>query len=154
MRTVEFEWNGQARHLCMNAAALFDIYDKFGSDKDVLDNIRGNDRQSLNNLCWILWKLMEQGELVRRFQGHDRCKIPVELEVRALLQPHEYLAARMAVAQAVALGFAREVEDSAPQRIDKGLLELEKKTEAAAGALTIFGRLRSFLASLFRRLCS
>ena len=153
MKTVEFEWNGQACCLCMNAAALFDIYDKFGSDKDVLDNIRGSDRQSLNNLCWILWKLMEQGELVRRFQGHERQRIPAEMEIRTLLGPGEYPAARLAVARAVALGFAREVEDSEPRRIDKGLLELEKKTEGAAGAPTIFGRLRSFLASLCGRRC-
>lgn len=153
MKTVEFEWNGQVRHLCMNAAALFDIYDKFGTEKNVLDHIKGSDRETFNNLCWMLWKLMEQGELVRRFQGHDRAKIPAELEVRTLLQPVAYNEARKAVAEAYFLGMQREIDDEEPVRIDKGLLELQKKTAAAEGGLNIFGRLRSFLASLFRRGC-
>lgn len=129
MKTVEFEWNGQVYHLCMNGAALFDIYDKFGNAGGVLEPIQGSSRQTFNNVCWYLWKLMEQGELVRRFQGHDRVKIPGEMEIRTLLRAPDYTEARKAISTAIAQGFAREVEDEGAKKIDKGLLELEKKTE-------------------------
>ena len=54
MRTVPYALNGQTWHLCLNGAALFDIYDKFGTDGSVFDHIEGTDRKSYDATCWML----------------------------------------------------------------------------------------------------
>lgn len=127
MKTYPFEHNGQTFHLCLNGAALFDIYDKFGTKGFVTDHIKGNSRKSLENTCWVLAKLAEQGELVRRYQGHDHGTFPTEQMFRATLSPLKVVEARKAIGEAVALGFRREEEDE-EEEIDLGLAELQKKT--------------------------
>ena len=128
MKTVEFTVIGRTLHLCLNGAALFDIYDNFGDKDSVVDHIAGNTRASFRATCWILAKLAEQGELVRRAQGYDRCDIPTAQLFQLNLKPKDVAAAKHAIREAVALGFAREEKDDADQPIDLGLQELQKKT--------------------------
>ena len=127
MRTLEFEWQGQTLHLCLNGAALFDIYDKFGTKGSITDHINGTGKKSFSATCWMLAKLAEQGELVRRYQGHDRGEIPTEQMLQVMLRPSDVAAAKVAIRYAVVLGFKRD-EDPEDQEIDVGLLELQKKT--------------------------
>lgn len=60
MNTVDFIWNGQTLHLLLNGAALFDIFDRYGSDAEILELIAGSGRKDLEATCWILAKLAEQ----------------------------------------------------------------------------------------------
>ena len=69
----------------MNGAALFDIYEKFGRKGKVLDHIQGDGKEAFANTCWMLYKLAEQGELVRRWMGHRPQPIPQERQLLALL---------------------------------------------------------------------
>ena len=127
MKTLEYTLNGQTYHLCLNGAALFDIYEKYGSKGFVTDHIKGTGKKSFSATCWMLAKLAEQGELVRRYQGHDRGEIPTEQMLQVMLRPSDVAAAKVAIRYAVVLGFAREEEDE-DQEIDMGLIELQKKT--------------------------
>jgi hypothetical protein len=43
MNTVDFIWNGQTLHLLLNGAALFDIFDRYGSDAEILELIAGSE---------------------------------------------------------------------------------------------------------------
>lgn len=129
MRTVPFQQGGHTWHLLLNGAALFDIYEKFGSKGFVLDHIRGSGKKSFGPTCWLLAKLAEQGELLRRYQGHDKGPIPTEEQFRLSLSPLEVPRAKQAITLAVQEGFRREEGDKRNE-VDKGLLELEKKTEA------------------------
>ena len=128
MKTTEFTVAGNTWHLCRNGAALFDIYEKFGDDGSVVDHIKGNDKKAFQAVCWMLYKLAEQGELVRRYLGHTPGKFPNEHTFRALLRPREVAEAKEAIYEAVRLGFAREEPDE-EKSVDVGLLELQKKTE-------------------------
>lgn len=127
MKTVEYKLNGQTYHLCLNGSALFDIYEKYGSKGFVTDHIKGGDKKSFSATCWILAKLAEQGELVRRHQGFDHGKFPTELMFRAMLGPLDVLDANHAIGLAVALGFRRETGED--EEVDLGLVEIQKKTE-------------------------
>ena len=129
MKTLRYEHNGQTYHLCLNGAALFDVYEKFGTKGFVTDHIQGSDRKAFDATCWMLAKLAEQGEMVRRYQGHDHGKFPAEQMFRATLRPVDVVSARQAIGAAVALGFRREVEDEEDE-VDLGLLELQKKNES------------------------
>lgn len=128
MKTAEFTLNGQTYFLCLNGAALFDIYEKYGSKGFVTDHIKGNGKKSFEATCWILAKLAEQGELVRRYLGFDRGPVPSETMLRALLSPRDVPEAKAAITEAVRLGFEREEQQGGA--VDLGLLEIEKKAKA------------------------
>lgn len=130
MRTVPFALDGQEYHLLLNGAALFDIYDRFGGEGSVLDHVRGGSRASFEALCWYLEKLCTQGELLRRYEGRDKGPIPAADMFRTCLSPLDVPRARLAIHAAVAAGFGRE--EAERREVDKGLLELEKKTGAGS----------------------
>ena len=127
MKTTPFELHGREYHLCMNGAALFDIYDKFGTAGSVTDPIDGSDRKSFDATCWMLYKLSEQGAMVRRYQGHERAPYLREGELRATLTPAETIRAKEAIKYAVKNGFALEVPREEPESEDVWLHELEAK---------------------------
>lgn len=128
MKTIPFRHKGRTYHLLMNAAALFDIYEKFGSKGFVLDHIQGNNRTSLEATCWMLAKLAEQGELWRRYQGFVGGEIPTEERFLLSLSPMDMPEAKRVITEAVQEGFRQE-EGPERSEVDIGLLELQKKTE-------------------------
>lgn len=127
MRTYPYTLNGKTWHLCLNGAALFDIYEKYGDKGFVTDYISGSGKEAFQATYWMLSKLAEQGELVRRYQGFDHGSFPTEQMFRATLSPLDVADAKLAIKEAVRLGFLRE-EAEEDQAVDLGLLELEKKT--------------------------
>ena len=152
MKTVEFIWDGKPLYLMLNGTALFDILDRYGSRAEILEPIEGNDKKSYLNTCWILSKLAEQGELARRFLGHDHATYPTPERLAALMMPLEVPKARRAITRAVQLGFGMQhPADDEQDYVDIGLMELQKKTESKRTGFSIFRWLRSFFTSLFRR---
>ena len=128
MKTTPFELNGVTYHLCLNGAALYDIYDKFGIEEPILSHMEGSTRKTYDATCWMLAKLAEQGEIVRRYEGFDKGPFGSEHFFRSNMRPRDEIRAKKAVGDAVRQGFRREEADE-EERIDKGLLELQKKTE-------------------------
>lgn len=129
MKPVPFVFQGQTFYLLLNAAALFDIYDRLGDAGSITGHIAGGGREAFENTCFFLTALAEQGELFRRHMGYDRGPVPTEELFRVGLQPLEAAAAKGAVLKAIAAGFARETEEETGEA-DLGLLELQKKTAA------------------------
>lgn len=146
MKTVDFDLGDMQLHLCMNGAALFDIYEKFGRKGQLLDHIQGNSKESFANTCWFLWKLAEQGELVRRWMGHRPAAIPQERQLRAMLGAMDVPRAKDAIAEAARLGFAVETPREREERIDLGL----QKLKAADGSDKV--TMAQYLAPLLRLL--
>ena len=114
-------------HLCLNGAALFNAYEKFGDKTPLVEHLEGSNKAAFQATCWFLAELATQGELVRRYLGHDHGQFPTEQMFRAVLAPFEVAKAKEAVRKAMLLGFCREEKDDSP--IDLGLAELQKKTE-------------------------
>lgn len=127
MKLTPFELNGTTYQLLLNGAALFDIYDQFGTDISVLDPIKDKGREGFEAVCWYLEVLATQGELYRRREGLDAGPIPAADMFEVYLSPLDVPRARTAIQEAIAAGFARE-EAEKPKEIDVGLLEIEKKT--------------------------
>ena len=127
MKTVEFDLGDMRLHLCMNGAALFDIYEKFGRKGQLLDHIQGNSKEAFANTCWFLWKLAEQGELVRRWMGHRPRPILQERQLRALLGAMDVPRAKEAIGEAARLGFAMETPQERKDSIDLGLQQLKSQ---------------------------
>ena len=127
MRTVPVTLGGVTYHLLLNGAALFDLYDRFGDTGSLADHLQGGGRKAFENTCFFLERLAEQGELWRRYLGHG--PLPRAGQFWVSLSPMEAAAAKGAVMEALAAGFARE-EAEKPGMVDKGLLALQKKTAA------------------------
>ena len=128
MRLCKIEINGQTYRLCLNGAALFDIYDKFGTKGFITDPLKDNNKSGFEATCFFLAKLCEQGELYRRWQGQTRGPVLSEQYFRVHLAPRDVYRAKDAIVTAIRIGFAREAEE--PHDVDLGLVELQKKTES------------------------
>ena len=128
MKLHEVDLCGQHLHLCLNGQALFDLYDKFGTKGFITDPIKGSGKKSFEAVCYYLFKLSEQGELYRRWQGQTRGPVLTEQFFRVNLAPHDVAAAKDAIRTAIVLGFQREEKETSD--LDLGLVELQKKTES------------------------
>lgn len=149
MKTVEFEFNGKTYYLCMNGAALFECYEKFGTKQDITSYITAPTKKGFNNTCWLLSVLSEQGTAVRRYLGLPAPKPLTELECFILLKPIEVVNAKHQIVKAIALGFA-QTEDGT-EEVDLGLAELNQKKTEKSRKHSIFTRLRSVLTSRSRK---
>ena len=121
MKLTAFPFNGTTYYLLLNGAALFNIYDQYGSEGSVFDPIRGGGSEGFAAVCWYLAELIEQGELYRR-------SIPTTEAFAVELSPLDVPRAKAAIQDAILAGFSRE-EGAEQREVDVGLLELEKKTE-------------------------
>ena len=130
MKTFPYKLDGHTFYLCLNGQALFDAYDKFGYEEFITKHIEGQSKASFENTCWLLAKLAEQGELVRRWQGLERGPIVPPEYFKTHLRPLDVAGAKDAIREALSLGFSREEEREKRVR-DLGLEELQKKTAKA-----------------------
>ena len=126
MKLHEVDLCGQHLYLLLNGQALFDIYDKIGTNGFITDPLKDNNKAGFEATCFFLAKLCEQGELLRRWQGQTRGPVLSEQYFRVHLAPREVAAAKDAILAAIALGFRREEKETGD--LDLGLVELQKKT--------------------------
>lgn len=146
MKTTDYEFNGRKYYLCFNSAAMFDCFDKFGGE-DVTVAIGGTTAQSFINLCWVLQKMSEQGELLRRYFGYDAGETINADELALLLTPTDAVEARGKAIEAISNGFARTENDKAP--VDPWLAEIEqKKTEKSHAHNGFMRRVKYFILRL------
>ena len=54
MKLTAFPFNGTTYYLLLNGAALFNIYDQYGSEGSVFDPIRGGGSEGFAAVCWYL----------------------------------------------------------------------------------------------------
>lgn len=150
MKMTTYTLQGKTYYLCLNAAALFTIYDRFPEAKGVLEPLSASGKRGFEATCAFLAILSTHGELVRRFEGYDKGEVLTEGQLLVSLSPMDMVEARAAIQRAVALGFGREVEDEDNQHedgaVDLGLQELNaKKAPPASHGRNIWKLLRSFL---------
>lgn len=150
MKTTEFTLQGKTYYLCLNAAALFAIYDRFPEAESAAEPLSAPGKRGFEAVCAYLAILATHGELVRRFEGYDKGEMPTEGYFREMLSPMDDVAARAAIRRAIALGFGREVADEEKQHedgaVDLGLQELNaKKAPPASHGLNILTMLRTLL---------
>ena len=149
---TDFELRGGTYHLYLNGVGLFDIYKKFGQEKNLLDLIEPVTREGYEATVWILCELSAQGELYRRLQGYDP-QPPLEyLKVLTQLQPHELPAVKKAVTEAIMEGFLRDHPDT--EGYDPWLDEIDEANgvkKKASARPSIFERLRRAWACLCGR---
>ncbi len=117
--------NGKLYNLLFNASAMMAIRDKFETD-NIVELIREDNALGFQRACKIAVILAEQGELLRRYMGHEQQGILTEDELRISLSPIGILELKNALADAQYDGYKRE-KKSEDDEVDLGLAELNKK---------------------------
>ncbi|OUP49667.1 hypothetical protein B5F17_14310 [Butyricicoccus pullicaecorum] len=135
MRSVTTEWQGKTYHLLYNGRAMFAARDALG-DQDIIAALTQPGAAGMQATVQAFCILAEQGELVRRMDGHARGSIPDADDVAARIMPDELIELQQAVVNAVMRGYHR---DQPEEEIDLGLAELQKKKRNNRGAVSAHG---------------
>ena len=151
MKQTPFEFQGRTYQLSFTAAALFQIYDKYGMDGDILapTHFMDNTHDGLTATCWLGALLAAQGELQRRYMGEDSQPMLSAEELRRFITPAEITALRTAIHRAAIQGLRRDNQPDEEAEVDVVLAEraaAQKKTKALANS--VLSGLRQALASL------
>ena len=120
-------------YLLYNGAALFAVQDHFDG-KDLADIGQVDTREGFAELAALIAILSEQGELARRYMGHEAGEILSAEAVLTLANFADMVYLRHAVMQALLAGHQREIEG---EEIDLGLIELQKKEPPVGSGQTI-----------------
>ena len=111
-------------HFLYNASAYFATQEKYPDG--FFELMMKNDRQGLEALCWVLQEMSEQGELMRRYMGHDKGETFNASEAMLKMRPKDIAVARSIVMTAMDVGLNVETEDEEAE-VDIVLVELQKK---------------------------
>ena len=149
MKHIDFELNGDVYALSFTTEALFTVYDKFGYTSDVLATTKALEPsvEGWKNCCWLAALMASQGELQRRYLGHEPRKMITVEDLRLSVMPADANRLRQAVRDAMEQGFQRDIPDQDPVEVNLVLMEreeAEKKSAAAAiyAFITSLSRLR------------
>lgn len=124
MNHVKINLGGREHFLLFNGYAMFQIQERFETESKMLEQISARTAAGFDSLCDVLLLLMEQGELARRYEGHEPCKLPDKEELQVIISPLECVEMQKAVLKTILAGIGREVEEAEK---DLGLAELEQK---------------------------
>lgn len=130
METTTIAINDKEYHLLLNGTALFNCYDHFGYDKNIVDLIEPNTSEAFAALAWIFSALSIQGEMYRRYQGMDKGEYLEPSKAMSIIMPYDVPRIKLAVKATVRAGFVREHEGTGAS--DPWLAEIEKKTAKSA----------------------
>lgn len=150
MKHIDFELNGDVYALSFTTEALFTVYDKFGYTSDILGTTKALEPsvEGWKNCCWLAALMASQGELQRRYLGHEPRKMITVEDLRLSVMPADANRLRQAVRDAMEQGFQRDIPDQDPvEEVNLVLMEreeAEKKSAAAAiyAFITSLSRLR------------
>lgn len=120
MRFATCQLQDETLYLRFNIEAMFEIQDKFGSLPKAFEALNKTNLKDTYKLAEIL---CTQGELSRRYLGFDEGHIWTEKELITTMQLKDVPLLQSAIVSALSDGM-QEPEEG--QRIDKGLLELNK----------------------------
>lgn len=111
--------------MVFTATAMFEAEEVFGGSNEMLSAISAGGKKGFDALCKAAAVLAEQGELVRRYMGHEPRPIMEQQDIRAVMTPADVGDLTQRVINAVTLGYKRDVENH--EDVDLGLIELEQK---------------------------
>lgn len=140
-RLVNFEFSGRPYTAYCPAAAVFDIYEKWGVVSDIAKTTKfyEDSRDGWDACCWLLAEFCRWGEIYRRRQNEDPRPM-LTLDELLLASPVDMPALRKVVWDTLNAAFRREVPSEEEQEVDLVLQQLEE-SEKKAPPQGRFGRL-------------
>lgn len=121
-----YKHGGKEYWLVYTADAYFEIKERYGTEP--VERLRAEDSSGWECAVGCLLILAREGELCRRYMGHEPMPMLDEETIRRTVLPDGVVNVKNAVVQAMFAGLRIEnaVKDESP--VDIGLMEFEKKT--------------------------
>ena len=130
-KTITANIAGEFRELNFSIEVMFNVSEKYGSVKGVLDTIDAGGRDAFEAVRWLTTQMANDAELCRRAAGFDHKEMLKEEDISIHIRPIDFEILTEKVVNAISAGFGREIESD--EEIDLGLAELNaKKAEAGA----------------------
>lgn len=107
-----------------SAAAHLAASDKYPDG--LVAELTKNTAAGFDALCWALVELSTQGELMRRYMGHESKELLTMDKVQMELMPYQLPEAKKVIMEAVIKGIQAPKDENA--EVDVVLQELQKKT--------------------------
>ena len=109
MKAAKITVAGTTYFLVMDGEAMFTIRDIYGGTRLMLEKMEQDTREGFLETCNAAAILAERGELVRRRLGYEPGRIPERDDFALLTQPYEIVPLKRAIANAIKLGYGREI---------------------------------------------
>lgn len=129
MKAAKITVAGTTYFLVMDGEAMFTIRDIYGGTRLMLEKMEQDTREGFLETCNAAAILAERGELVRRRLGYEPGRIPERDDFALLTQPYEIVPLKRAIANAIKLGYGREITAPGDDEVDEGLEELNQKNK-------------------------
>lgn len=129
MKAEKITVAGTTYFLVMDGEAMFTIRDIYGGTRLMLEKMEQDTREGFLETCNAAAILAERGELVRRRLGYEPGRIPERDDFALLTQPYEIVPLKRAIANAIKLGYGREITAPGDDEVDEGLEELNQKNK-------------------------
>ncbi len=131
-RLVNFDFSGRPYTAYCPAAAVFDIYEKWGVCSNIVETTGffEDTRDGWDACCWLLAEFCRWGEILRRKAGHDPRPM-LSVDELLLASPVDMPRLRLVVMDTLAAGFRREISDEGENEVDLVLQELEAAEKKA-----------------------
>lgn len=127
MKPVKVILKRQIYELVYTVGAAIGIQDEFGDCDTMIAAIdNANSALRVDAVCRAAAIMIEQGELVRRYMGHQPQPILSRFDIASRATEEEMITLRMAIPVAISAGIHRELENE-PAEIDLGLQELNEE---------------------------
>lgn len=128
-----YKHGGTEYWLVYTADAFFEINERYGTN--FLEKLRPASREAYEMALGCICILAREGELCRRYMGHDKLPMLEEETLHRTILPDGIAPLKNAVMNAVFAGMRVEVEEEQETKekgkkkpVDIGLAEFEKKT--------------------------
>jgi hypothetical protein len=127
----------RVRHLYFSLHVIDELQDKFGSFDRLDEVLKG--KESIKNLCWLLTRLINEGEMLSKFLETGKTEGAEVLEERIvalLINTSNFNELKTAVYKAFALGHSGDAEPGAAEPDDdedENEAGDEKNAEAGGG---------------------
>lgn len=131
-RMVKCTFNGREIYLNYSVGVMFEVIEKYGDVSTALTYMQEDTKGGFEVTKHLGLLMAQDGELARRYIGHDPSPMLEESELNFHLNPVDYEAFKASVVYAISAGYGRD-NAAAAKEVDVGLQALEqKKTEAKA----------------------
>jgi len=127
MKAIIYKIGNKTLYLAYNGEAMFAIEELHGGIKELPEKLNNKDRESFKSTCEVAALLAEQGELVRRYYGHEPQDIIAADDLRSIIQPSQIAEMTDAIFRSIALGYGSEIDRGKDDEIDLVLMELNQK---------------------------
>lgn len=121
-----YRHGGEEYWLVYTADAYYEIRERYGMDP--FDGLRADDRSAYDMAVGCLAILAREGELCRRYMGHEAKPMLTEETIKRTVLPDGVANVKNAVMSAILAGMRIENAKKDDEPVDIGLLEFEKKT--------------------------